>query len=536
MKKKLYIYVILALCFLLGLFNIKNVGVYNDEHSEQEILMMNVREYAELIHFTPLVNYFDQREIIPISTSIERDHGISSYYLFSPFMMLGAKSPKLLSISWHLYTYLIFFSGVIILYFICKELFKNERFALLASSMYFLTPRIFADGLYNNKDIVLLTLFLHTLYFGIKFIKNKNIKNAIIFGIFGALATNTRIVGIFIFGLCGLFYLIDFIKDSIKNKKINNKHLLYGFVAIISMIVFYTIITPSIWGAGKLDLIGHLNWSLRESTKFSRWNGTVLFEGILYNYENGDILPLRYLPKLILITTPIYILITFVIGLIGFIYNAITKKEKNTKYFILVLLSALIPFVISILTHTKLYNGWRHFYFLYGVMIVFSVYGIKFLYNYKKIRNGVFALIGIALAYNTAIVAKYGVNNTAYYNQLVSHKNIETQYELDYYGVTTRQLLSNAIRNRKNDVIYIYYDQPNFGVHILNFNYNILSQKEKEHIAIIFDKDEYDNLVSKDEEVYKFYNNTYVEERDISKLNISYSENCMKNVASALYK
>lgn len=536
MKKKLYIYIILGLCFLFGLLSIKNVGVYNDEHSEQEILMMNVREYAELMHFNPLVKYFDQKEIIPISSSIERDHGISSYYLFSPFMLLGAKSPKILSIAWHIYTYLIFFSGVIVLYFLCKELFENNNFALLASCMYFLTPRIFADGLYNNKDIVLLTLFLHCLYFGIRFIKNKNIKNAIIFGIFGALATNTRIVGIFIFGLCGLFYLIDFIKDSIKNKKINTKELLYGFIAIISMIIVYTVITPSIWGAGKLDLIGHLNWSLRESTKFSRWNGTVLFEGVLYNYENGDILPLHYLPKLILITTPIYILVTFIIGFILLAYRIITKKENKSKYFILVLLSALIPFIISLVTHTKLYNGWRHFYFLYDVVIVLSIYAIKTLYNNKKLRNVVFILVGVSLAYNAAIVAKYGVNNTAYYNHLVSHKNIETKYELDYYGVTTRQLLSNAIKNRKNDVIYVYYDQPNFGVHILNFNYNILSNKEKEHIALIFDKNEYDKLVSLNEEVYKFYNNTYVEDTDTSKLNIVYSENCMKDIASALYK
>lgn len=537
MNKRIYILIVFVLLFFIGLLNIKNVGVYNDEASEQEILRMNIREYAELSSYgDDVVTYYENNGIIPISSSIERDHGISAYYLFSPFLPIGNISPKLLSILWHSYTYLIFFAGVIILYFICKELFHSKKLSLLASCMYFLSPRIFADGLYNNKDIVLLTLTLYCLFFGIKLIKNKNLKNAILFGIFGAFATNTRIVGVFIFGICGLFYLVEVINECIKDKKVNTKIILYGFAAIISMMIVYIIITPSIWGAGKIDLIGHLNWSLRESTKFSRWNGTVLFEGHNYVYAKNDFLPVHYLPKMILITTPIYVTISFFVGVAYLIYNIVKKGVEDSKYLILIALCAFIPFFIALVTHTKLYNGWRHFYFLYGFIIIISAYGIYNVCNYKKIKKFIYVIIGISLIFNMGVILKYGINNTAYYNRIISHKNIGKNYELDYYGVSTKHLLEQAIKNKKQDIVYICYDISNYGIHVLNYNYGALSLAEKQQILIIYSRDEYEKLLSEGKEVYMYYNNTYSENVDINNSKVIYKETSLNDIVSALYQ
>lgn len=540
MKKNMYIILIFCLMFIIGLFNVKNVGVYNDEGSEQEILRMNIREYAELSSLgDDIVLYYDSIGVIPISSSVERDHGISAYYLFSPFLPIGNLSPKILSVLWHLYTYLIFFVGVIALYFIAKKLFFNEKIALLASSMYFLSPRIFADGLYNNKDIVLLTFILCSLYFGLKFIDDKSIKNSILFGVFGAFATNTRIAGIFVFALCGIFYLVYFIKDCIKNKKINIKSLMLGIIAIISMLLVYIIITPSIWGAGKIDLLGHIDWSLHESTKFSRWNGTVLFEGHKYNYVNKDFLPLYYLPKMILITTPIYIILAFFIGIGFLLYEVVCKKHfEQNKYYILIFICLFIPFFFAVATHTKLYNGWRHFYFLYSFIILLSAYGIYKIYSYEKIKKAVYAIIGIGLLFNFLVIIKYGVNNTAYYNLLINHNNIENRYELDYYGVSTKRLLKQAIFNRKSDIVYICYDESNYGLHVLIQNYNSLSIIEKQHLNIVFGEDEYKKLSKEGKEIYLYYNNykNVYTNKKLDKSKIVYKESCMNDIVSALYQ
>ena len=60
------------------------------------------------------------------------------------------------------------------------------------------SPRIFGDSFFNNKDLIFLSLVTVALFYSFKLLKNFNYKNIIIFTVFSAIATSSRIIGIFL--------------------------------------------------------------------------------------------------------------------------------------------------------------------------------------------------------------------------------------------------------------------------------------------------------------------------------------------------
>ena len=64
---------------------------------------------------------------------------------------------------------------------------------------------------------------------------------------------------------------------------------------------------------------------------------------------------------------------------------------------LLTVLLWLLPLAFAVLTRTRVYNGWRHFYFLYGPMLALAVLGARELWTYMRgARRRVFAaLLGL---------------------------------------------------------------------------------------------------------------------------------------------
>lgn len=201
-KKRYTILGIFVAMFLFGAFFLRETGVYFDEHSEEEILYMNILQYGETLQISKITNWFQWKDgYRPICESIERDHGSAPYYLCVPLLMKLEQHPeaaRLQSDVWHAYTYALFFLGVIYMYRLLWELFQDRRTALLGTLMLFLTPRIFADGLYNNKDSVLMSLIIVMLFYGIRFLERKDFKNACLLGICAGFCGNLKISGIYV--------------------------------------------------------------------------------------------------------------------------------------------------------------------------------------------------------------------------------------------------------------------------------------------------------------------------------------------------
>ena len=499
--KNKYVYIIiLTLVFCLGLAVTPDYGIPPDENTEISILMGNLREYLGLYfkEDSQVMYYFDSQGFIPIRDSVEIDHGQAAYYLISPLIFMAktgqiSMSGEEISLIYHYYTYIISFTAVLAIYILIKDLFKNKRLSLICALAFFATPRIFAQMHFNNKDIVFLALMADTCCLGVLATKYCRLAQVIGFSLLAAIAANTKVVGLFAFGVIGLFYII-----YVSAKREWGKNRIIAMLTAMGLFfLVYYLITPAMWG----NIQGFFDYSLFNAFKFSRWDGTVLFEGKFYHPAAGE-LPNRYIISLISITTPVYILALAILGL-GRLFGRIAaslgnRRVKNADeaekllFISMICICTLLPLLIASVKKTIVYNGWRHFYFSYLGIIVLAAYGLELLME----RFGrVIPILATTLICLTAI--QMGFNHPyqyAYFNVLTEREDRQL-YDTDYWGVSTRDALDYILcHDNSNEMVQISWGTDSTRLLLINA-YNVMPYERGMKIDLVYDYDDAEYIV-----------------------------------------
>lgn len=423
---------------LLGLLASPDYGLPCDEPAEQVILKENMMEYA--LHLfqkdSHAFLYYADQGIQPISQSVEKDHGQCAYYPFVPLLSLQNSHPHEVMVLWRAYTWLWFMGGVWALYALARSLGISKPLACACCLLLYLSPRFFAEGHYNNKDVVLLSLFLITLWLGARFLKSLSLPHGFLFSLAGAMAANTKIVGILPWGLMGLAALILVTSRHAWSRRMIGVAL----ATVLSFAVFYTLLTPALW----FDPLGYLQHALTNASGFTRWPGVVLFRGFIFDQSKTP-LPRSYLPFMIASTLPLYTLPLAIVGQLRALLDAWRAKTSLcTDARLLLLLSAtllwLLPLGYAIVSRTLVYNGWRHFYFIYAGIVLLAGYGIHILFEVLRTRPILHHILAGLLTLCFTLTAIGLVTNHpyqySYYNVLVG-ENAENEMELDYWDVCT---------------------------------------------------------------------------------------------------
>lgn len=443
--------IFLTCIFLCGFLAVFSYGAHLDQDSEQEILYSNIKMY--LRYWEGGENTFcrdlESQGINDIADSIEKDHGMAVYYPVCWIFYLNQISPYAGNIIWHIYIYLLTFCGVLALFYLIQELFGNLKVSTITTAMFFFTPRMFAESHYNNKDMILLSLVLVIFYSGQKIIIETSWKWVIIFSLSGSLAANMKIIGVFIWGIIGVYILAVMLYRH-RFREIYRKLI----VCIGLMLLFYIAFTPACWG----DFWGFERYLL-ESAKNFRWNDYILFNGNLYN-KNITGMPRSYLPVMMLLSVPPGILLLGITGAVSMVFSLAGKPAKFfgfTGYVFIMALAGLIPVGYAVVAGTPVYNGWRHFYFCYASIIVLLAQGVSVLmekaaiYNRGKMAAAVFGIYVVFLAGGILINHPY---EYAYYNFLAG-KDIENTYELDYWDMSFKQAYKFVLKQTDNENIQI---------------------------------------------------------------------------------
>lgn len=537
MKKKIinnkYIILFFAILFLLNVPNISKTFGNWDLNLEQNIVLSNIKQYSQMLKINEIVKYCDDIDVQYISINDDKDHGVALYYMALPIILIRESLPEISAYLWNFYTFIIFFIGVICFYKLMILLYKDKKIAIIMTLLYYLNPRIFIDAIHNSKDLSLMTLIIIDTYLVAKIIKEQNNKDMILFAIISAFLCNIKIIGIFFAFILGLTYVIYLII----NKKINKQNLFDILFIIVLTIAIYIVITPAIWSGGKIELISFIKYCLKRDSKFG-WTGSVLFEGKKYIVLTKN-LPLYYLPKFILITMPIMINLLFIIGVIilivGIIVKSIKKKKIILSDYIAVssLINFLVPFILYFTLKPIIYNGWRHFYFLYSSIIIIASFALNSLLKIKKyyLKNIVLAVCIISLSYSLFSIVKYGVANTAYYNILVGNKDISSEYEMDPYAVTTKDAFWSFVKSEKiseYDRIYLYANEREY-LHNSSILDTLLIRgfREKYKIVLVNDKN-IDKYIKAKKKIYIFSNTSFINS-DPSKYKLVYSYKIRNN-------
>ena len=433
-----------AVFLALGLLTAADYGPSWDEQTEMDILRMNLWEYARVLgldesRFETLAarqGPLAIETLRPISQSIEQDHGTAAFYPFGwvvlDLSLTGAQQSAL----WHMACWAVFTLGGFALYAALRQMGLSRGWALLGSLCLLLTPPFFAHGHFNNKDIALFSLSLCGLWQSLALARRPGFARGVCFAFFGALAANTKVAGLALWGLCALYVLVRLLME----RRVTPRVWGVAGVTVLSFAALYALLTPALW-ADPAAFFGYL---LSNAVAFQRWNGYVLFRGSVFDTTSQP-LPWYYLPYMMLATTPLWILMLCAAGTALAMWTGVRRLRARGAPGLVPLLTVLLwllPLAFAVLTRTRVYNGWRHFYFLYGPMLALAVLGARELWTHMRgARRRVFAaLLGLCMAFTGVGIATQHPYQYAYYQPLVQLRGTDYN-ELDYWNVSARDAL-----------------------------------------------------------------------------------------------
>ena len=350
----------------------------------------------------------------------------------------------------HFFNFFIFFVSSIYFGKILYKRFSNFYVIFFGSIAYFLTPKIFGASFFDGKDLFFLSIFTITIYYFQNYLNKKTLNALFIFSIFSALSTSSRVFGLLIpisFLLILFFELLC--KNSIK------ENLKTAIIYVFSYFVFLFIHWPFLW-----------NFSKNKINFLSGANVKVFFKG---NYYDNLILPISYIPKLISISTPIFLIFLFFFGFFLILkrlyfrlidldkYNIqrnpfdLWRGKKEQLDFLLILCFGLTLFSYLIF-NVKLYSSWRHFLFLHFFIVYFSSSFI-FYFSYKLKRKFSYFFYAILFFFNLEMIFKSYILHPFqynYFNNTIS-KSKKLLYERDTAHLSRVHALQDIMEDIKNE-------------------------------------------------------------------------------------
>ena len=469
-----YFFLLLSLYFITGLIIFSDYGISWDEVNERYSGFVTLNEIYKKLNLNILQDYPD------LSNYIYREYGV----LFNlPLAFLedfaGIKDIKDVFLLRHLINFLIFFLGSAYFYFTLR-IYYSQTISIIGFLFLILSPRFFAEAFYNNKDIIFLSFYSISFYYFLQYFIDKKNSFIFFFSLFASMAINVRVLGILI---VFIFIFVLFL-DGLNSKKVFKKNSLEIVKCLLLVSILSYLLWPFLWSNPLENLI----YTFKSMSSYN-WRGLVFFLG---EYHQAKNIPWNYTMILFLVTTPLIIIIFFLIGAFFSIkdltlnYLNIDNKEysnlwaNNFQFFnIIALLNIIIILSYIILFDSTLYGGWRHTYFLYPFIIILSIYGVDILIKHIKYE---FIII---VSFFSILSSLYWIMNNhpyqfVYYNLLTKNK-VKANFELDYWGVSNKDSLEYLLDNYKKDkyFIYVYSNSPYY------YSKNLIDKDKREKIIFV---------------------------------------------------
>ncbi len=508
----LSIYVVFLLLFIIGLITYKDYGVGIDDKFHR------LNGFYWLNYILSFTNFDDLKNLVDVKLNAISDYSLPSVEKYNKYsiifdvpaamleLFLKIDNPKEYYEIRHFLNFLVFFIGCIFFYKLLNLRF-DKVIAFFGTCLFILSPRIYGESFYNMKDIIYLTFLIISYYYCFKSFINFNLKNLIPLALFTALCIQTRILGLSI-PISFLFFFFLSVLSVPKDIKHLNKLGLY----FLSLIIFTIIFWPYLWSSPVSNFI----------STFNNWVPSIyiLFNG---NYILNDFLPYSYIPVWILISCPIFHLLLFFFGtyeLSKKIFKKIINVEKKSqnydfwkdnyeKFDLFIFLNFFILMILVIFLNIRLFNAWKHLYFVNFFLIYLASFGLNTIYsNFKKLKKlNIFniSLIFI-LSFTTYEMYKYHPYQGLYFNFLIPDET-KKKFEIDFTALSSKHFFNEIFQLEKGKAINI----ANASWTPLIRTLDIFEKDKKERVTLVgqnYQKAEYiyTNHIS---EVDKRFNDKY---------------------------
>ncbi len=342
-----------------------------------------------------------------------------------------------------------------------RLLFGNAA-GLLTIFLLFFSPRFLGHAMNNPMDIPFALGYIFTLLQIVRFLRRLpefSPKIAILITLGIAYTISIRIGGLILIPYLFMFAALYVIFTRWPWKFMSGRYLLFLRKGMIYLIIVsiagyfisllpwpYALQSPLKNPVKSLDAMSNLSVALK-----------VMFEG-KFIWSNS--LPWYYLPKYILLTVPLVVLVFFTIPLFGFHRY---RKQVHPFWIFALYFATIFPVFYIIYKSSNVYGGWRHLLFVYPAMVTLAAGGIIWLRNVfpgKILQTAFVVLIIVSMAGPVFHIARNYPLQYIYYNQLAggvdkAYKKYETDYYLESLKPGTEWIKKNILPGRKKKTIII---------------------------------------------------------------------------------
>ncbi len=332
--------------------------------------------------------------------------------------------------------------------------FGGWNAGILAMIMLVLSPSWFGHNFANPKDIPFSVGYTAGIYFILSYLQampRPGVRH-----ILGLIAGIGWAMGVRIGGFLLIAYLLLFLLAfAVYNKQLKT-------VLTARIIKQFAIVAASgyliavlFWPYAHLGIIEKPLEALKIMSNF--------FVNIGMLYDGHKILsnqvPWYYIPRYVVYTAPLVVLAGTVLGM--FVMARMYKtNRKQLLYSLFLLFTIVFPLFYAVYKKSSLYDGWRHFLFIYPPLVVIAALGWNYLTASanKGMKYAGIALVVAGLALPAKFVAANHPYESLYYNEIAGGlKGMYGRYETDYYmlGIkeATNWLLKNEHLEGKNVII-----------------------------------------------------------------------------------
>jgi hypothetical protein len=273
-----------------------------------------------------------------------------------------------------------------------------------------------------------------------------------------AVIIDIRIAGL-IFPLCtGFFFSFDYYFS--RNKfKLFKAALIYT----ISLVFFTFVFWPYLWNDPINNFLASYQYS-----KYSKSPA-----------------PWFYNPLWISITTPYLYTLLFSIGSIYLILSSLIKRNYcDYRNSLIITFLIVLPIVMPVIYGSRLFSGWRHHYFIYPMFVIFILLAIKALMHFSSrfpiknnpyiLRFSIITIIILGLIHTAHLIYEFHPYQYAYANILAGKHKYLARYKctLDYWGLSTNQMLEYILKNDDKKEIKIYTESKHASKNWYKFTEN----------------------------------------------------------------
>jgi hypothetical protein len=405
---------------------------------------------------------------------------------------LGLADSREVYLMRHLATFLVFWVGVVFMCLLGRRIFGTWKAGLLAVLLLVLSPRIFAHGFYNSKDIPFMALFIVGAYTLLLVLERPGPGRAAVHGLVSALLVTVRVPGVFLAGLSlGLM-----LHTCLRLPPATNRKSAAGTLGIyvLSAAGLTVALWPTLWSSPFHNFVRVL-----EGMRNFPWEAPVLYLGErVWSTE----LPWHYIPVWMGLTNPVVVMPAFFAGTAAVLLRRADLCRRSRYAGVILAVWALVPVAYSMLSRSVLYDAWRHAFFVYPAVVLLAVCGFRWIWRLAgrmgpgririAVRTAFVAAVALSLGETAGFMAAAHPHQNVYFNSLVGGiRGARGEFELDYWGLGYRQALEKVLDSDPSPAVRLYsVNEPG------RYNALILEREKRRRLVYLPDRHRADYLLT----------------------------------------